>query len=299
MAFTHATWRHNFRGGAAVTVTHRGEVYTTTGTLVPVSAEAWASPSGSHWTREDRLSGWASGPRCKVMTRRQRARRSRSRARHLRDLLRLPPRHHRLTGCDSTTGAPGRPVGGPAQRVDERVRRARALRHAEPTSAAAADAPVHLLVPPMTGSASMWLDLVPHLSQLGPVMSVDLPGRLRAHRFAISARATRGPRRWLRVGLRAAAPPRGPGGAARLVDRWAGGGAGRGDDAREIRAVVLVAPTLPWHLTSSAEGPRVADVGTPRRRSRPARGTPPAATCGSAHPGRQASRDHRLGHHLR
>src|SRR6187455_3276729 len=37
MAFTHASWRHNFTGGAPVTVTHRGEVYETTGTLVPVS----------------------------------------------------------------------------------------------------------------------------------------------------------------------------------------------------------------------------------------------------------------------
>ena len=40
MAFTQATWRHNFTGGAPATVTHRGEVYATTGTLVPVSAEA-------------------------------------------------------------------------------------------------------------------------------------------------------------------------------------------------------------------------------------------------------------------
>ena len=40
MAFTHASWRHNFTGGAPVTVTHRGDVYETTGTLVPVSAEA-------------------------------------------------------------------------------------------------------------------------------------------------------------------------------------------------------------------------------------------------------------------
>ena len=40
MAFTQATWRHNFTDGAPVTVTHRGEVYETTGTLVPVNAEA-------------------------------------------------------------------------------------------------------------------------------------------------------------------------------------------------------------------------------------------------------------------
>ena len=52
---------------------------------------------------------------------------------------------------------------------------------AEPASAAAPDAPVHLLVPPMTGSASMWIDLVPHLRQLGPVISVDLPGTITGH----------------------------------------------------------------------------------------------------------------------
>src|SRR3954465_12248343 len=38
-AFTQAPWRHNFTGGAPVTVIPRGEVYETTGTLVPVSAE--------------------------------------------------------------------------------------------------------------------------------------------------------------------------------------------------------------------------------------------------------------------
>jgi len=40
MAFTTAPWRYNFAGGAAVTVTHRGAVYETTGTLVPMSPEA-------------------------------------------------------------------------------------------------------------------------------------------------------------------------------------------------------------------------------------------------------------------
>lgn len=38
MAFTNASWRHNFAAGLSVTVTHRGEVYATTGTLVPMSA---------------------------------------------------------------------------------------------------------------------------------------------------------------------------------------------------------------------------------------------------------------------
>ena len=40
MAFTSATWRHNFTGGAPVTVTHRGVVYETTGTLVAMAGEA-------------------------------------------------------------------------------------------------------------------------------------------------------------------------------------------------------------------------------------------------------------------
>ncbi len=38
-AFTDAGWRHNFTGGAPATVTHRGVVYRTTGTLVPMSRE--------------------------------------------------------------------------------------------------------------------------------------------------------------------------------------------------------------------------------------------------------------------
>ena len=39
MAFTDATWRHNFMGGSPVTVTHRGRVHKTQGTLVPVTPE--------------------------------------------------------------------------------------------------------------------------------------------------------------------------------------------------------------------------------------------------------------------
>jgi len=40
MAFPGAGWRHNFAGGIPVTVTHLGQVYQTTGTLVPMSSEA-------------------------------------------------------------------------------------------------------------------------------------------------------------------------------------------------------------------------------------------------------------------
>lgn len=43
MAFTEAPWRHNFAGGAPVTVTHRGVEYETRGTLVPMTPEAMAA----------------------------------------------------------------------------------------------------------------------------------------------------------------------------------------------------------------------------------------------------------------
>ncbi|MBB2910370.1 pimeloyl-ACP methyl ester carboxylesterase [Streptosporangium becharense] len=41
--------------------------------------------------------------------------------------------------------------------------------------------PTHLLVHPMAGSASMWLDLIGPLSALGPVVAPDLPGTLFGH----------------------------------------------------------------------------------------------------------------------
>jgi hypothetical protein len=40
MAFTDAPWRHNFAGGAPVTVRHRGVAYETEGTLLPMTPEA-------------------------------------------------------------------------------------------------------------------------------------------------------------------------------------------------------------------------------------------------------------------
>jgi pimeloyl-ACP methyl ester carboxylesterase len=45
----------------------------------------------------------------------------------------------------------------------------------------AGDAPVHLLVSAMTGSATNWLDVIPPLSRLGPVIVPDLPGTLAGH----------------------------------------------------------------------------------------------------------------------
>ncbi|TCN32729.1 alpha-beta hydrolase superfamily lysophospholipase [Kribbella orskensis] len=125
---------------------------------------------------------------------------------------------------------------------------------AEPASAAAPDAPVHLLVPPMTGSASMWIDLVPHLRQLGPVISVDLPGTITGH---TGAPYRDGPR----LGLDARFVPA----FVRqlcldgqvVMHGWSTGGlvvalaAGMMPD--KTRGVVLVAPALPWRLTSPAE----------------------------------------------
>lgn len=125
---------------------------------------------------------------------------------------------------------------------------------AEPGSAAAHEASVHLLVPPMTGSASMWIDLVPHLRQLGPVISVDLPGTITGHtgapyrhgpRADLDARFVRA--FVLQLGL----------GSQVVLHGWSTGGlvaalaAGMMPD--KTRGVVLVAPTLPWRLTSPAE----------------------------------------------
>lgn len=39
MAFTDARWRHNFEGGAPVTVIYRGRQHNTQGTLVPMTPE--------------------------------------------------------------------------------------------------------------------------------------------------------------------------------------------------------------------------------------------------------------------
>ncbi|WP_062437709.1 alpha/beta fold hydrolase [Herbidospora daliensis] len=49
--------------------------------------------------------------------------------------------------------------------------------------------PVHLLVHPMAGGASMWLDLIGPLSALGRVVAPDLPGTLPGHTGAPHVRA--------------------------------------------------------------------------------------------------------------
>ena len=125
---------------------------------------------------------------------------------------------------------------------------------AEPTSAAAPDAPVHLLVPPMTGSASMWIDLVPHLRQLGPVISVDLPGSITGH---TGTPYRHGPRaeldaRFVPAFIRQLSLE-----GQVVMHGWSTGGlvaalaAGLMPD--QTRGVVLLAPALPWRLSSPAE----------------------------------------------
>lgn len=125
---------------------------------------------------------------------------------------------------------------------------------ADPASDAPPGAPVHLLVPPMTGSASMWIDLVPHLRQLGPVVSVDLPGTFAGH---TGDPYRHGPRPDLDARFVSAFVRQ-----LRLEDQvvlhgWSMGGLvaalAAGLMPTETRGVVLVAPTLPWRLTSRVE----------------------------------------------
>ena len=122
---------------------------------------------------------------------------------------------------------------------------------ADPASAAPPGAPVHLLVPPMTGSASMWIDLVPHLRQLGAVVSVDLPGTIAGHTGApyrhgprpdLDARFVSAFVRQLRLENQV------------VLHGWSMGGLvaalAAGLMPNKIRGVVLVAPALPLRLTS-------------------------------------------------
>ena len=125
---------------------------------------------------------------------------------------------------------------------------------AEPTPAAAPDAPVHLLVPPMTGSASMWLDLVPHLRQLGPVVSVDLPGSVAGHTGSPDRYR---PRPDLDAGFVSAFVRHLGLDGDVVLHGWSTGGLvaalAAGAMPEMTRAVVLVAPALPWRRTSPVE----------------------------------------------
>lgn len=125
---------------------------------------------------------------------------------------------------------------------------------AEPAAAAASDAPVHLLVPPMTGSASMWIDLVPHLRQLGPVISVDLPGTISGH---TGAPYRRGPRADLDARFVLAFVRQLHLESQVVLHGWSTGGLvaalAAGLMPAMTRGVVLVAPALPWRRTSPVE----------------------------------------------
>jgi pimeloyl-ACP methyl ester carboxylesterase len=124
---------------------------------------------------------------------------------------------------------------------------------AEPYPGAAPDAPTHLLVPPMTGSAGTWIDLVPHLRQLGPVISVDLPGAITGHtgappgyrpRADLDARFVAAFVRELRLDQV-------------VLHGWSVGGLvaalAAGMTPGTTRGLVLLAPALPWRRTSAGE----------------------------------------------
>ncbi|WP_336208867.1 alpha/beta fold hydrolase [Nonomuraea sp. LPB2021202275-12-8] len=53
------------------------------------------------------------------------------------------------------------------------------------------DGPTHLLIHPLAGSATMWLDAIGPLAGLGPVIAPDLPGTLFGHTAAPHPRAAR------------------------------------------------------------------------------------------------------------
>jgi pimeloyl-ACP methyl ester carboxylesterase len=124
---------------------------------------------------------------------------------------------------------------------------------AEAGPASASDAPAHLLVSPMAGSATNWLDLIPPLSSLGPVIVPDLPGTLAGH---TGSPTRRGPTaetsaRFLPAFLRTLDVDR------VIVHGWSMGGlvAVLAADLLPgpIARLVLTAPTLPWRRTSGLE----------------------------------------------
>ena len=127
---------------------------------------------------------------------------------------------------------------------------------ADPTSAStvAPEAPVHVLVPPMTGSASMWLDLAPHLRRLGPVVAVDLPGTITGH---TGDPYRRGPSAHLDARFVSAFVRQLRLDRPVVLHGWSTGGLvaalAAGMMPEQTRGVVLVAPTLPWRRTSSVE----------------------------------------------
>jgi pimeloyl-ACP methyl ester carboxylesterase len=100
----------------------------------------------------------------------------------------------------------------------------------------------------------MWIDLVPHLRQLGPVISVDLPGTITGH---TGAPYRRGPRADLDARFVSAFVRQLRLESQVVLHGWSMGGlvaalaAGMMPD--KTRGVALVAPALPWRRTSPAE----------------------------------------------
>lgn len=125
-------------------------------------------------------------------------------------------------------------AGGPTPDVDDR-------------------APTHVLVPPMTGSAAVWVDLVAQLRDVGPVVAPDLPGTVTGHTGAPYRRGSR------------------PGADAAFIrallthldldhvvlHSWSMGAlvalAAAELAPSRVTGVVLAAPTLPWRRTTRFE----------------------------------------------
>jgi len=118
---------------------------------------------------------------------------------------------------------------------------------------ATVDAPTHLLVHAMAGSATAWLDLIPRLTALGPVIAPDLPGTVAGHTMSPTRRGPRAETnaRFLRAFVRTL------GLDGLVVHGWSMGGLVSvlfADLApRRIVGLVLTAPTLPWRRTSTME----------------------------------------------
>jgi pimeloyl-ACP methyl ester carboxylesterase len=64
-----------------------------------------------------------------------------------------------------------------SETLDVEGRRVHLLR-ADPSPEAPPDAPTHLLLHGMAGSGTAWLDVIPSLAPLGPVVAPDLPGSI-------------------------------------------------------------------------------------------------------------------------
>ncbi len=114
-------------------------------------------------------------------------------------------------------------------------------------------APTHVLVPPMTSSAAVWVDLVAAMRELGPVVSADPPGTLAGHTGAPYRRGSR---------------PRADAAFVRallehldlrhvVLHSWSMGGLVALSAAElapsRVSGLVLAAPTLPWRRTGRFE----------------------------------------------